>query len=142
MEQRLSLVTLGVRDVARSKAFYEALGWRGQEVDGTVFFQAGGIALVLWGRELLAADNGIERDEGTSYSGMVLAHNVRSVAEVDATLLLAQKAGAAISRPAAETFYGGYAGTFRDPDGHTWEIAFNPGFPLDQAGNITISHLG
>jgi predicted lactoylglutathione lyase len=142
MEQRISLMTLGVADLSRARTFYERLGWQGQEVEETVFFQAGGIALVLWGRDKLAADAGLE-DSGTDgFRGMVLAHNVRSRAEVDDVLGQAANAGAEITRAAAETFYGGYAGFFTDPDGHVWEIAYNPGFPLDRDGAITIPDFG
>ena len=137
MEPRISIVTLGVRDLARARRFYEALGWRGQEVEETVFFQAGGQAVVLWGREKLAADAGIT-DDGGRFSGIVLAHNVRSRAEVDELVGRAASAGATVTRPAADTFYGGYAGCFRDPDGHVWEIAHNPGLPLDEQGNLTV----
>ena len=139
MEQRISLITLGVADVSRARAFYERLGWRGQEAEETVFFQAGGMALVLWGRAKLAADSGIEdRDAG----GVVLAHNVRTRADVDALLAGAASAGAEITQPARETFYGGYAGHFRDPDGHVWEIAWNPGFPLGPDGSLTLPDFG
>lgn len=137
MEQRVSLITLGVADLAVSRRFYEALGWQGQEVEETVFFQAGGSGVVLWARDKLAADAAIP-DEGAAFGGIALAHNVRSEAEVEGVLRQAASAGAAITRPAAETFYGGYAGCFRDPDGHVWEIAFNPGFPLADDGSITI----
>ena len=126
MEQRISLVTLGVGDLPRARAFYEALGWRGQEVERTVFFQAGGQALVLWSRADLAADAGIPDPGAGGFGGMSLAHNVRSRAEVDALLADAAAAGATITRPAAETSYGGYAGYFADPDGHVWEVAHNP----------------
>jgi uncharacterized glyoxalase superfamily protein PhnB len=138
MEQRVSLITLGVGDLAASRRFYEALGWRGQEVEETVFFQTGGSALVLWGREKLADDAGISDDSGASFGGVSLAHNVRSAAEVDEVLREAAAAGATITRPAGETFYGGYAGCFRDPDGHVWEIAWNQGFPLAADGSITV----
>lgn len=141
MEQRISLVTLGVADLARARAFYEQLGWRGQEVEETVFFQAGGIALVLWGRGKVADDAGLA-DRGTDgFGGITLAHNVRSRAEVDKVLDDAASAGAEITQAARETFYGGYAGFFTDPDGHVWEIAYNPGFPLDADGAITIPDL-
>ena len=130
MEPRLSLVTLGVTDVSRARRFYEALGWRGQEVEETVFFQAGGMALVLWSRAKLAADAGVPDHGGGGFSGIVVAQNVRSRAEVDAVLSAAEAAGATVTSPAAETFYGGYAGTFADPDGHLWEVAYNPTFPL------------
>ena len=139
MEQRISLITLGVADLRRARTFYERLGWRGQEVEETVFFQAGGMALILWGRAELAADGGVEdRDPG----GCNLAHNVRSRAEVDAVLAEAATAGAQITRPARDTFYGGYAGHFRDPDGHVWEIAWNPGFTLGPDGSITLPDFG
>jgi catechol 2,3-dioxygenase-like lactoylglutathione lyase family enzyme len=142
MEQRISLVTLGVTDLARARAFYEALGWRGQEVQETVFFQAGGLVVVLWGRAALAADSGIE-DAGTGgFGGMALAHNVRSPGEVDAVLAEALAAGATVTRPAAETFYGGYAGCFTDPDGHVWEVAHNPGFTLGADGALTVPDVG
>jgi catechol 2,3-dioxygenase-like lactoylglutathione lyase family enzyme len=141
MRQRVSLITLGVEDLARAKAFYGALGWHGQEVQETVFFQAGPLAVVLWGRDKLAEDSGIE-DDGGRFGGMALAHNVRSAAEVDAIVAAAAAAGAAVTRPPSETFYGGYAGVFRDPDGHLWEIAHNPGFGLDESGALTLPDFG
>ncbi|MET8527989.1 VOC family protein [Micromonospora sp. NPDC005172] len=138
MEQRITLITLGVADIARAKAFYEQLGWRGQEVEGTVFIQAGGLALVLWGRDKLAADAGID-DPGTDgFGGVTLAQNVRSRAEVDEVIATATTAGATVTKPAQETFYGGYAGYFADPDGHLWEIAWNPGFTLAEDGSLTV----
>jgi catechol 2,3-dioxygenase-like lactoylglutathione lyase family enzyme len=137
----LSLVTLGVADVRRAKAFYEQLGWRGQEVERTVFFQAGGMALVLWGADELARDCGVERRPPGAFGGIALAHNVRSGAEVDAIVRAAEAAGATITRPPSPTFYGGYAGVFLDPDGHAWEIAHNPGFPLADDGSLTIPDL-
>jgi uncharacterized protein len=137
VEQRVSLITLGVRDLGRARRFYEALGWRGQEVQETVFFQAGGQAVVLWGRDALADDAGVD-DDGSSFGGIALAHNVRSAAEVDEVIEAAAAAGATVTRAPAETFYGGYAGCFRDPDGHVWEIAHNPGFPLDEMGRLTV----
>jgi predicted lactoylglutathione lyase len=138
MEQRISLVTLGVSDLARAKAFYEQLGWHGQEVQETVFVQAGGIALVLWGRGKLAADCGLDAGSPSGFGGIVLAHNVRSASEVDAIVAAAARAGATVTRPPAETFYGGYAGVFTDPDGHAWEIAHNPGFALAEDGTLTL----
>ena len=142
MEQRISLVTLGVADLTRARTFYQRLGWRGQEVEETVFFQAGGIALVLWGRDKVASDAGLEDGRTDGFGGITLAHNVRSRVEVDEVLDEAAKAGAQITQPARETFYGGYAGFFTDPDGHVWEIAYNPGFALDQDGAITIPDFG
>lgn len=141
MEQRISLITLGVADVARARSFYEGLGWQGQEVDETVFLQAGGSALVLWSRDKLAADCGIADNTTGSFSGVVLAHNVRSVAEVDEVIATARAAGGTVTRRPATTFYGGYAGVFTDLDGHAWEIAYNPGFPLAADGSITIPDL-
>ena len=138
MEQRVSLITLGVSDVTRSRAFYESLGWRGQEVEETVFFQAGAMAVVLWGRAKLADDAGVADANGDGFDGVALAQNVRSPAEVDAVLAAAAAAGATVTRPAAPTFYGGYAGYFRDPDGHSWEIAHNPGFTLGADGSLTL----
>jgi predicted lactoylglutathione lyase len=139
MEQRVSLITLGVDDLARSKAFYEALGWTGQEVEETVFIQAGGLAVVLWARAALANDAGLEAGAGrNAFTGIALAHNVRSPAEVDEIMATAQRAGAIITRAAETTSYGGYAGYFADPDGHLWEIAHNPGFALADDGALTL----
>jgi len=139
VEQRVSLVTLGVRDLARSRAFYEALGWTtgaGPD-DDIVFFQAGGLIVGLWGRDDLAADSGVE--DGGGWGGITLAHNVRSPEEVDAVIAEAEKAGAAIPRYGAETFWGGYSGVFLDPDGHPWEIAHNPGWTLAGDGSIRLN---
>jgi len=142
VEQRISLVTLGVADLTRARTFYERLGWRGQEVEGTAFFQAGGMVLVLWGRGKVAADAGLTDSGADGFGGITLAHNVRSRAEVDEVLGAAANAGARITQAARETFYGGYAGFFADPDGHIWEIAYNPGFALDRDGAITIPDFG
>jgi predicted lactoylglutathione lyase len=143
MEQRVSLVTLGVADVRLARAFYERLGWRGQEVEETVFFQTGGSAVVLWGRDKLAADSGIADDQhGSGFGGVALAQNVRSASEVDTVIAAAADAGATVTRPPAATFYGGYAGCFTDLDDHVWEIAYNPGFPLAEDGSLTIPDLG
>jgi uncharacterized glyoxalase superfamily protein PhnB len=141
MEQRISLITLGVADVSRARTFYEQLGWRGQEVEETVFFQAGAMALILWARHKLAGDAGIADTSTDGFGGLTLAHNVRSPAEVDGLLATAANAGAEITQAARETFYGGYAGYFRDPDGHVWEIAYNPGFRLGPDGSITVPHF-
>ena len=138
MEQRVSLITLGVSDLGRAKRFYERLGWRGQEVEETVFFQAGALAVVLWGRADLA-DDGAVPDNGTDgFGGVALAHNVRSREEVDRVLAEAVDAGADLTQPARVTSYGGYAGYFRDPDGHAWEIAYNPGFELTADGALIL----
>ena len=137
MDRRISLVTLGVDDLARARAFYAALGWHGQEVEETVFVQAGPLALVLWDRGRLAADAGLP-DPGSGFDGVVLAQNVRSTAEVNAVVAAAREAGATVTREPGPTFYGGYAGVFLDPDGHAWEIAFNPGFALDDDGALVL----
>ena len=138
MEQRLSLVTLGVSDIGRARDFYEQLGWRGQQAEETVFFQAGGIAVVLWGRDKLADDAGITDSSSDGFGGVALAHNVRSRGEVDRVIAAAKAAGATITREPGETFYGGYAACFADPDGHVWEIAHNPGFTLEPDGSLTL----
>ncbi|MBQ1027462.1 VOC family protein [Micromonospora sp. C95] len=142
MEQRLSLITLGVTDLARSREFYRQLGWQGQEVEQTVFFQAGGLAVVLWARRSLAEDAGVEDRDAGGFAGVALAHNVRERAEVDQLMTAAAQAGAAVTRPARDTSYGGYAGYFTDPDGHLWEIAWNPGFPIAADGTITVPDFG
>lgn len=142
MQQRLSLVTLGVTDLARARNFYERLGWRGQEVEQTVFFQAAGLAVVLWGMDELSADCGAGPRQPGGFDGIALAQNVGSRVEVDEVMAAAEAAGAAVTRRAADTFYGGYAGVFTDPDGHAWEIAHNPGFPLAADGTITIPDFG
>ena len=138
VDPRVSLVTLGVTELARSRAFYEALGWRGQEVEETYFVQAGAIAIVLWPRTMLADDANVRDEMHDGFGGIALAHNVRDRRDVDAILSIARSAGATISKPAAETSYGGYAGYFVDPDGHLWEIAYNPGFTLEDDGSLTL----
>jgi predicted lactoylglutathione lyase len=142
VEQRISLITLGVTDVGRARAFYERLGWQGQEVEATAFFQVGGIAFVLWGRDKLAADAGVDDESPKGFGGFALALNVRSRSEVDGVLAEAANAGAEITKAAAETSYGGYAGYFTDPDGHVWEVAYNPGFALGPDGAVTIPDFG
>jgi hypothetical protein len=138
VDQRVTLITLGVADLAVARRFYEALDWRCQEVEETVFVQAGGSAVVLWAREKLAADAGIEDAGSDGFGGIALAQNVRSREEVDEVLAAAEAAGARITKPAAETFYGGYACYFADPDGHLWEIAHNPGFTLTEDGSLVL----
>ena len=137
MEQRLSLVTLGVADVTAAKAFYEKLGWSGTSPDGeVVFFQAGPIVFALWGRKLLAQDSGVS-DQG-GWGAVTLAHNVRSPAEVDAVIDQARAAGATITREPAATEWGGYSGVFVDPDGHPWEVAHNPHWTIAADGSVSI----
>jgi predicted lactoylglutathione lyase len=139
VEQRLSLVTLGVRDLARAHRFYEALGWTSgaAPADDVVFFQAGCMIVALWGRDQLAEDTVVEDSGG--WGGITLAQNVRSPAEVDAVLAEAEAAGATIPRRGAETFWGGYSGIFIDPDGHAWEIAHNPHWTLGEDGAVSLS---
>ena len=138
MRQSVSLVTLGVSDYGRAKRFYEALGWSVTwEAEETSFFQANGVVVVLWSRQKLADDMGIS-DEGARWSGIALAHNVGSREEVHEIVELARSNGAEVTREPAETFYGGYAGAFRDLDGHAWEIAHNPGFGLNDDGSVTL----
>ena len=138
MEQRLSLVTLGVSDLARARDFYAALGWRAGAApdDHVVFFQAGCMVLALWGRGELAADS-VAEDRG-GWGGITLAHNVRSPEEVDRVRAEAEAAGAAVVRGAAPTFWGGYSGVFHDPDGHAWEVAHNPHWTLAEDGSIRL----
>ena len=138
MEQRVSLVTLGVRDLGRARAFYEALGWttRAAAEDDVVFFQAGGLVVALWDRARLAEDSGVADSGG--YGGITLAHNVRSSAEVGAVLAEAEAAGATTARAGAETFWGGYSGVFVDPEGHPWEVAWNPRWPLEDDGSVRL----
>jgi catechol 2,3-dioxygenase-like lactoylglutathione lyase family enzyme len=138
MEQRISLITLGVADLQRSMDFYAALGWAGRSPDGDVaFYQAGGMVLGLWDRAKLAGDSAVE--DGGGWGGVTLAHNVRSEAEVDAVLAEAAAAGARIVRPAAATFWGGYSGVFLDPDGHPWEVAWGPGWTIADDGSMSMA---
>lgn len=139
MEQRVSLITLGVTDLNRSREFYERLGWRRSmaNTEGIAFFQTGGIALVLYPRHELAKDATVA-PEGQGFSGISLAYNTRSRNEVDSVLKEVQAAGATIVKPAHEAFWGGYSGYFSDPDGFLWEVAWNPHFPIAEDGSIRI----
>jgi catechol 2,3-dioxygenase-like lactoylglutathione lyase family enzyme len=138
MDQRVSLVTLGVADLQRARSFYEGLGWRTRAEPGAdvVYFQSGGMVLALWDRTSLAEDSGVEDAGG--YGGITLAHNVGSPAEVDAVIAEAEAAGGAIARRPAETFWGGYSGIFVDPDGHPWEVAHNPRWTLAPDGSVRL----
>ena len=137
MQQRLSLVTLGVDDIERSRRFYESLGWTGESPDGEGWvFQCGGTVVGLWSRHLLAVDSGVTDDGG--WGGVTLAHNVTSPAEVDKVLVEAAAAGATIARAAAPTDWGGYSGVFVDPDGHPWEVAHNPYWTIGADGSISL----
>jgi predicted lactoylglutathione lyase len=138
MDQRLSLVTLGVGNLEQARLFYEAIGWvtRAAPEDDVVFFQAGGMVVALWDRARLAEDSGVE--DGGGWGGVTLAHNVASPEEVDRTLAEAAAAGARIPRHGAETFWGGYSGVFVDPDGHPWEVAHNPRWKLRDDGSVVL----
>ncbi len=139
MEQRISIVTLGVADLVRSREFYERLGWRRSSAssDAIIFFQAGGLALALYPRAELAKDANVA-SEGHGFPGLTLAYNVRTREEVDAVLVEAQKAGATLRKPAQEAFWGGYSGYFSDPDGFLWEVAWNPFFPIAENGALQL----
>jgi uncharacterized protein len=139
VEQRVSLITLGVEDLARARAFYEALGWKtgATPAEDVVFFQAGGMIVGLWGRDQLSEDSGVEDLGG--YGGVALAYNGRDRQEVDAVIEEARAAGATIAREPGEAFWGGYTAVFVDPDGHPWEVAHNPHWTVDDEGRV---HLG
>jgi len=137
MEQRVSLITLGVSDLDRSTAFYKALGWHPVESpDGVVAFDLIGQTLGLYPREMLAAELGIEVSDIHGFSGITLAHNLRSKQEVAPLLERAHAAGARIVKPAQDVFWGGYHGYFADLDGHLWEVAWNPFSPLGPDGSF------
>ena len=138
MDQRITVITLGVADLARARAFYEAIGWRSSSTPemGVVFFQAGGLVLSLWDRDSLAEDSGVSLGEG--YGAVTLALNVSSPAAVDEVLDEASAAGATVTRAAGETFWGGYSGVFLDPDGHPWEVAHNPHWTLAGDGSVLL----
>lgn len=139
MEPRVSLITLGVSDIARSQAFYERLGFAASSVGGgqIVFLQAGPMALCLWTRAELAEDTGVP-DAPVAFRGIALAHNVRVREQVDQALAEAERAGATITKPPHDTEWGGRTGYFADPDGHLWEVAWNPHFPLNAEGALTL----
>jgi predicted lactoylglutathione lyase len=138
VEQRVSLITLGVGDLGRSRAFYEGLGWttRAQPGDDVVFFQAGGMIVALWDRARLAEDSAVE--DGGGWGGVTLAYNTRSRQEVDSVIEEARRAGGTIGREPGETFWGGYSGVFIDPDGHPWEVAHNPAWTIGEDGSVRV----
>ena len=139
MRPSVSLITLGVEDMARARTFYEALGFAAssQSNANVTFFRAGGVVLALFGRQALADDAKVANAK-PGFAGVTLAHNVGSTAEVDAVMVEAEKAGARITKPAGATFWGGYAGYFADPDGHLWEVAHNPFWPLLDDGRVDL----
>ena len=140
MEQRLSVVTLGVRDLERSRMFYEeGLGWRlGNKSDQIVFFQANGMIIALFRWDHLAEDAQVLA-AGDGFRGVTLAYCARSRSEVAAVLAEAEKAGGRILKPAQNVFWGGHSGYFADPDGHLWEVAWNPDWTLDHCGNVSLA---
>jgi catechol 2,3-dioxygenase-like lactoylglutathione lyase family enzyme len=138
MEQRISLITLGVADLRRAMDFYGALGWEGRSPDGDVaFYQAGGMVVGLWHRAKLAEDTAVE--DGGGWGGITLAHNVRSEPDVDAVLAEVEAAGGRIVRAAGKTFWGGYSGVFLDPDGHAWEVAYGPNWKIAEDGSMSMA---
>jgi len=141
MEPRLSFVTLGVADIARARAFYETLGFKpsSASTDDVAFYDAGGVVLALWSRAELAKDAGVS-GRGSGFSGVAIAHNVRTVEEVAGVLAEAEAAGGRIVRASENVFWGGQTGYFADPDGHLWEVAYNPFMPLDAAGRVTLPY--
>ena len=140
MDQRVSMITLGVDDVGGARRFYEALGWRSGAApeDDVVFFQAGEMVLALWDRARLAEDSCVPDSGG--WGGVTLALNVASPAEVDEVTAQARGAGATIGREPADTFWGGYSSVFIDPDGHPWEIAYNPHWSITDDGGVRLGN--
>jgi uncharacterized protein len=138
MEQRLSLITLGILDLERARNFYEALGWKtgASPDDDVAFFQAGGMIVALWGRAKLAEDSAVT--EGSGWGGITLAYNTRSQKEVDEVIEEARAAGATIGREPAETFWGGYSAVFIDPEGYPWEVAHNPNWTIEEDGSVKL----
>jgi len=139
-EQRLSIITLGVKDLGAMVRFYtEVLGFEDRGVKGEVaFFNAGGMALGLWDEAKLAADAGMDADRKGEFRGFALAFNARSIEEVDGIFDRLGKAGVRIPKPPHKTYWGGYSGYFADPEGNAWEVAFNPFWPMDEAGRVTV----
>lgn len=139
MDQRLSLVTLGVRDLAAARAFYQRLGWKESPPSNehVAFFQCGGMILALWSRDALVEDAKVGA-AGSGFANVALAQNLRSKEAVDAALAEAEKAGARILKPAQEVFWGGYSGYFADPEGFAWEVAWNPGFAILPDGSVKL----
>ena len=139
MRPKLSLITLGVADVAAARSFYEALGWTASErsMEGLALFPLGGMVLALHPRNELAADATVP-DAPTGFAGLMISYNATSESEVDAVLAEAQAAGGTLVKPAQKVYWGGYSGYFRDPDGHLFEVAYNPFWPLDDKGNLDL----
>jgi len=140
MDRRLSLVTLGVADLARARSFYERLGFQPAAASqgDVAFYQLNGVVLALYPRDKLAEDAHVAND-GAGFDGVTFAQNVGSPAAVDAALAFAVSCGATLRKPGTEAFWGGYSGYFADPDGHLWEVAHNPFFPMDDHGNLALT---
>lgn len=141
MEPRLSFVTLGISDIARARAFYERLGFKpsSASTDDVAFYDAGGVVLALWARSALAEDAGVP-DDGSGFTRIAVAHNVRTAEEVASVLAEAEAAGATVVKPSQKAFWGGQTGYFADPDGHLWEVAHNPFMPLDAVGRVVLPY--
>lgn len=140
MDQHLHLITLGTTDLEQSRKFYmETLGWKPASAsqDDVAFFQAGGVVLALYPREKLAEDALIS-PEGEGFSGLTLAYNARSEAEVDEIVRDLKSKGIRILKEPQKVFWGGYSSYFADPDGNCWEVAYNPFFPFDDKGNLKL----
>ncbi len=139
LDRRISIVTLGVVDLAAATAFYERLGWAKSPAsqDSVTFIKLKGTVLGLYSRKGLAEDAGVE-DSSPGFSGTALAHNLESEAEVDAAFDFAVSCGAKPVKQPEKVFWGGYSGYFADPDGHLWELAYNPFAPLDEEGHMTL----
>ncbi len=141
MEQRLSMVSLGVNNIKNSTEFYQRLGWiksKAASKDEISFFQMGGIALAIYDREMLAAEANLKINSGNGFGGIALAHNARSETEVNDILALAEKSGGKILKTARKVFWGGYSGYFKDIDNHVWEVAFNPYMEITKDGSIKL----
>lgn len=139
-EHRVSIITVGVKDLPGMIRFYtDVLGFEDRGVKGEIaFFNAGGLALGLWDEAKLAADAGAAHDRAGRFKGFALAFNARSAEEVDAIFARLSAAGADIPKPPHKTYWGGYSGYFADPEGNAWEVAFNPFWPMDEAGRVTV----
>ena len=140
MQPRVSIITLGVADVAKARAFYAALGFKASAAsqDSITFFDAGSVVLALYGRAALAEDAHVSASTAVGFSGVTIAHNCRSEADVDRVLADAVASGATLKKAAQKVFWGGYSGYFADPDGHLWEVAYNPHFAFDDAGRLRL----
>jgi catechol 2,3-dioxygenase-like lactoylglutathione lyase family enzyme len=142
MKPRVTLITLGVTDLPRAVRFYrDGLGWPTGMKDGedVAFFQlGGGVALALWGRDALAQDADVPPGQPSAFNSCSLAQNLGSKAEVDEVMRQAEAAGGTIRKPAEDTFWGGYSGYFADPDGHLWEVAWNPFWTLTSDGGVEL----